>query len=535
MPRQYGFDFIVVGAGSAGCILANRLSRNHRVLLLEAGGRDWNPMIRVPLMTRLLYEMRSLNWGYDTEPQSALGGRSVHWPRGKVLGGSSSINGMAYVRGHFSDYDGWAASGLKGWSYNDVLPYFQRLEDHQDKVNDIRGKGGPLKLTTPLTTGPLPDAFLEACDQAGVPRSEDFNGRNQEGYGRHDFAIYRGRRQNTATAYLGPARKRRSLTVWTQAHVTRVNLRSGRATGITCVRHGGREEQVAVEGEVLLAGGAINSPHLMMLSGIGPADHLRQVGVSPVHDLPGVGQNLHDHVGLSGVFDASDADVTFNRYLRPDRALAAIGLAWSFGVGPAAQMPTQAGAFVRSDASLSRPDIQLSLMPILPTKRLLQWGAWRDGAFVIHAYQLRPESRGAVSLRSADPRAKPRIDPGYLGAPGDLNALRSCLGLIRNIAQQDPLRRWIRQERSPGISITSGPAIDTWIRDNASTCFHPVGTCAMGTDPSVGAVTDANLRVHGIDGLRIADASVIPAITGGNTAAPVMMIAEKAAQAVIGS
>lgn len=534
MPRHHGFDYIVVGAGSAGCILANRLSRNHRVLLLEAGGRDWNPMIRVPLMTRLLYEMPSLNWGYDTEPQVGLGGRTVHWPRGKVLGGSSSINGMAYVRGHFSDYDGWAASGLQGWSYDHVLPYFRRLEDHQDKTNDLRGKGGPLKLTTPPTTGPLPEAFFAACAQAGVPKSEDFNGGDQEGYGRHDFAIYHGRRQNTATAYLKPIGDRKALTVWTGTQVTRIHLRSGRATGATCVRPGGREEQVAVDGEVILAGGAVNSPHIMMLSGIGPADHLREVGISPTHDLPGVGQNLHDHVGVYGVFDASNAEVTFNRYLRPDRALAAIGLGWAFGVGPAAMMPTQAGAFVRSDAALSRPDIQLSLMPILPTKRLLQWGAWRDGAFVIHAYQLRPESRGTISLRSADPNRKPRIDPGYLTASGDVIALRDCLGAIRDIAQQDAMRPWISRERSPGPAMARGPATDAWIRDNASTCFHPVGTCAMGTDPAAGAVTDATLRVHGIDGLRVADASVIPAITGGNTAAPVMMIAEKAAQAIVG-
>ncbi len=533
MPRQYGFDYIVVGAGSAGCILANRLSRNYRVLLLEAGGRDWNPMIRVPLMTRLLYEMPSLNWGYDTEPQLELGGRTVHWPRGKVLGGSSSINGMAYVRGHFSDYDGWAARGLKGWSYDEVLPYFRRLEDHQDKTSDFRGKGGPLRLTTPATTGPLPDAFFEACDQAGVPKNDDFNGKDQEGYGRHDFAIYRGRRQNTATAYLRQAQKRKSLTIWTRTHVTRINLRSGRATGVTCVRDGGQEEHVAVEGEVLLAGGAINSPHLMMLSGIGAADHLRQAGISPVHDLPGVGKNLHDHVGVYGIFDASNAQITFNRFLRPDRALAAIGLAWAFGVGPAAMMPTQASAFVRSNADLDRPDIQLSLMPILPTKRLLQWGAWRDDAFVIHAYQLRPGSRGAISLRSNAPTAKPLIDPGYLTDSEDLNALRNCLGIIRNIAQQDAMRPWISRERSPGPATVNRPAMDAWIRDSASTCFHPVGTCAMGTEPSAGAVTDANLRVHGIDGLRVADASVIPAITGGNTAAPVMMIAEKAAQAIL--
>lgn len=532
MSGREAFDYIVVGAGSAGCILANRFSRDCRVLLLEAGGRDWNPMISVPLMTRLLYHMPSINWGYDTVPQAHLGGRTVHWPRGKVLGGSSSINGMVYARGHRDDYDAWAAKGLEGWSYDAVLPYFLRSEAHSDKGAPYHGKEGPLRVTTPPATGPLAQAFLAACEEAGLPATDDFNGDRQEGFGRHDYAIFRGRRQNTARAFLDPVRSRPTLKVRTRAHVTRIDVERGRAVGVTYVLPDGREEKVRADREVVLAGGAVNSPQLLLLSGIGPADSLRSLDIACNAELPGVGQNLHDHAGVYVVLDCTE-NVTFNRLIRPDRAVAATAAAWLFGVGPGALMQSQASAFARSRSELGKPDVQLTFMPGLPTQRLLQWGAWRENGFIIHVYQLRPESRGTLSLRSADPLEKPLIDPNYLAAAADVMALKAGLQVVRDVARQPALRRWTKAERLPGPDVAGDAELERWIRASASTSFHPVGTCAMGLRPENGAVVDAALRVHGVAGLRVADASVMPDITGGNTAAPTMMIAERAADLIL--
>ncbi len=532
MHGRRAYDYVVIGAGSAGCILANRLSEQNRVLLLEAGGRAWNPMIRVPLMTRLLYQMPSINWGYDTVPQRHLNGRVIHWPRGRVLGGCSSINGIMYVRGQPQDYDAWAANGLEGWRFDDVLPYFRKSEKHLEKTGPYRGATGELRITTPPATGPLVSAFFEACTQAGLQPTDDFNGTQQEGYGRHDFAIHRGRRQSSATAFLDPVRSRTNLTVRTRAQAARILIESGRARGVSYQLSDGRVEDVFADREIVLAAGAINSPHLLMLSGIGDMDVLRSHGIKGRIGLRGVGRNLHDHAGIYVVLNAKE-DVTFNRLIRPDRAVAAIAAASLLGVGPGALMPTQGSAFVRTEASSDRPDVQLSFMPGLPTQRLLQWGAWRDNGFIIHAYQLRPKSRGGISLRSSDLLAKPRIDPNYLAHQTDVDALRAGLALVREIAGQPAIGRWSSGERTPGIGVSGAADVDRWIRESASTAFHPVGTCAMGNDPDSGAVVDGELRVHGVEGVRVADASVMPAITSGNTAAPTMMIAERAADLIL--
>lgn len=523
------FDFIVVGAGSAGCAVAHRLSEDPRntVLLLEAGRSDRHPFVPIPFMTRLLFTMPSLNWGYGTEPEAGLGGRLIHWPRGKLLGGSSSINGMTFVRGHPTDYDGWRQRGAAGWSYREVLPYFKRMERHGTKRSPYRGDAGPLHITQAQREGALNEAFLAAGAEAGYRETEDFNGREQEGFGIHDFAIADARRQSAAVAYLHPIRGRQNLTIKTNATARRVEFEGHRARGVA-FDVAGETNTAFARREVILCGGAVNSPMLLMHSGIGPAAHLQGFGIAPLVDAPEVGANLQDHLGAYTAFHCLQP-VSLNHLMRPDHAAAAYLKAVLFRRGPGAQIPIQGCAFLRTRDDLAAPDVQITLVPGLLNRIV----AFRPThGFLIHVYQLRPASRGSITLSSANPMDKPVIAANYLSDPEDLVTLRRGVRLARSLAHRPSFDPYRGAEIAPGRNIEADDELDTWIRANATTAYHPVGTCRMGGDAR--AVVDPELRVQGVTGLRVADASIMPAITSGNTNAPAIMIGEKAADLILG-
>lgn len=527
-------DVIVVGAGSAGCVAAARLAADpaRRVVLVEAGPADRNPLLRVPLMTGVLLRGRMANWFYHTEPEPNLCGRRLFWPRGKVLGGSSAINGMVWTRGLPDDFDGWAQRGLPGWSFERVLPVYRGLERHHGGESAWHGGGGPQPVTRPPGLHPLSAAFIEAGQAAGFPLSADFNGPAPEGFGRYDFTIADGRRVSAATAFLRPLLGAPNLTVLTGAQVLRVVVERGRAVALELAR-GGRVERLAA-GEIVLCCGTVNSPQVLMLSGIGPAEALRAHGLAVAADLPGVGQNLQDHL-LVRVEHACPEPVTLHGLLRADRAALALAQALLTGTGPAARFPLEAGAFLRSDPALDGPDLQAHFLPGLSTAAV-RW-PWSPApaqghGFFANIYRMRPESRGSIALRSADPRDAPLIRPNYLSARGDIDALARGVRLLRRVFAQPPFDRWRGAELQPGPAVQSDAEIEAWIRTRADTVFHPVGTCRMGTD--AGAVVDGALRVHGVAGLRVADASVMPAMPSCNTHAPSMMIGARAAAFVAG-
>lgn len=522
-------DYIVVGAGSAGCLLANRLSAdpNVRVLLLEAGAKDWNPLIRIPLVAGLLYYLPSLNWGYETEAVPGLDGRKLVWPRGRVLGGSTAINGMMYMRGHRSDYDQWRQMGLAGWGYDDVLPLFKRFERNVSHRDDFHGTDGELWTERAPGDNPLYHAWLEAAFAAGFKPNPDVNGAEQEGLGFYDFNIRNGRRVSAAAAFLAPVRQRPNLRVLTGIHVNRLSFEGRRCTGVE-VAAAGAARTLKARREVILSAGAINSPQLLMLSGIGDATALRAHDIEARVDRPAVGQNLQDHLGIY-VQHACLQPITLYGLMRPDRAAAAGLRALLTGKGPAASIPLQAGGFLKTRPELEVPDVHITVVPglSLATTRL---GQMQHG-FLTNVYQLRPESRGMIALASADPRSKPIIQPNYLSTAADVRCLRDSVQLVRRIAAQAPLDPYRGVELSPGAEAQSDEAIDSWVRATSNTIFHPVGTCRMGMDSQ--AVVDGNLSVRGVEGLRVADASVMPTIIGGNTSAPTMMIAEKCAASII--
>ncbi len=526
------FDFIIVGAGSAGCVLANRLSEDgrHRVLLLEAGGSDRNPLFRLPLLAGVAYWYKRSNWGYVTEPQRHLDGRRIKWPRGKVLGGSSTINGMMYVRGNAADYDAWAQMSCTGWSHADVLPYFLRSEDCPERAGSPHhGQGGPLRVTRARGENPLYAAFLAAGYDEGFARNDDFNGPRQEGLGLYDFNIRDGRRVSSATAFLLPAMARPNLEVRTRATAHRILLEEGRATGLEVERDGALEV-VRARREVVLAGGAINSPQLLQLSGIGPGEVLTEAGVAVQVEAPDVGRNLQDHLGVYLTY-ACNEPVTLFGLFRPDRAAWAFGNAILRGRGPAAAVPLEAGGFLRTRDDLEIPDIHITFVPGLSLETT-QKGQGQHG-YLINFYQLRPESRGTIAIASPDPRKAPRIDPDYLAAEADRRCLRDGLRLARRIGENPHLARYKRHDLSPTPKdFESEAAMDAWVRQGANTIFHPVGTCRMSGDPR--SVVDPELRIRGVRGLRVADASVMPLVIGGNTSAPTMMIGEKAADLILG-
>lgn len=531
------FDFIVVGAGSAGCVLANRLSAapENRVLLIEAGPRDWNPVFRVPIMAGRLFQGRYCNWNYATEPEPGLGGRRIPWPRGRVLGGSSSINGMIYARGHRLDYDNWAQLGLRRWSYERVLPYFKRSEQHHRGAGEFHGGDGPLPVGPGTSSNPLFDAFVAAGQEAGHPFNADFNGAEQEGVGRYDYNIRNGQRWSAARSFLDPIRRRPNLTILTGARLLKVLLANGRARGVS-VRVGGRVLTLEAEREVVLSCGAVASPTALMHSGIGDADQLRGLGIPALVDLKGVGRNLQDHLHVVVAHKSKTPDETWD-HLRLDRAALGFAQAAMFGKGPFSRFPHEGGAFLKTDPAAASPDVQIHFFAggsgSLRTPFGQKAGSrFADGyVFYGSVCQLRPESIGEITLRSADPLDPPVIRANYLSTELDRRTMREGVRKVRELFAQPAFDPYRGAEVAPGPGIQGDKALDDFIAGAASTIFHPVGACRMGLDE--GAVVDEDLRVRGVEGLRVADASIMPRIVSSNTHAPTVMIAEKAADLIL--
>ncbi len=525
-----GYDYVIIGGGSAGCTLAARLSEDPAasVCLLEAGGPNTGMIVRMPAGVGTLIKKKSKhNWGFWTQPEPHLDNRELWWPRGRGLGGSSSINGMVYTRGHPQDYDEWRQMGLTGWSFDDVLPYFRRLEGHH-RGGDLHGAEGPLRISAGESDSPFHDALIEAGKQAGYPITEDFNGASQEGFGRYDLTIANGERWSTAAAYLRPVLERENLTVITDARTTRIVIERGRAVAVD-YRVGRKRDRVEVAGEVLLCAGAVQSPQILQLSGIGDPARLQEAGVATVHDLPGVGENLQDHLDIIMSWRCHDLLTAYSA-TRGLKQLT-VGLQYAFkGTGIGRQQFLESGAFVRSREGLSRPDVQihgvLGIMKDHGKERVK-----KDG-FSFHLCQLRPESRGRIGIASDDPMADPRIFANYLATTEDRRVMRECVKIGRDIASQAALDPYRGDEYFPGRDIRSDAEIDAWVRANAETIYHPVGTCKMGAAGDPMAVVDEQLRVRGIAGLRVVDASVMPTLVGSNTNAPTIMIAEKAADMI---
>ena len=524
------FDYVIVGGGVAGCVLAARLSEDPRVtvLLVEAGGRDGSPLIAAPGGLLPIMMSGSHAWKYMSAPQAHLDGRLLYLPRGKVLGGGSSINGMAYDRGMHSDYDRWAQAGNSGWAFAEVLPYFRRLETFHPANDAWHGQDGPIHVTRGDQNHPFARAFLAAGAEAGYHRNPDLNGARRDGFGAVDLTVHKGRRCSASSAYLRPAMKRANLTVLTKTQTRKVLIENGCATGIM-VRRNGQDSTIAARAEVILSAGAINSPHLLMLSGIGPAGHLATHGLPVVRDMPGVGQDLQDHLAAH-VKHRSTKPWSMLRYLNPVYGSLAMGRYLLLRSGPLASTGMSVAAFVRSDPALDEPDIKMLLVTALTSNngRTLM----PSHGFYAHINVARPEARGSVTLASADANAAPVIDQNYLGSENDRRVMREGVKIARRIFAQsafDPMRG---EELAPGRQVQSDEEIDAYIRASAEADYHSVGTARMGSDPR--AVVGPDLKVHGIDRLRVVDGSVMPHLPGGNTAIPVAMIAEKAADMIRG-
>lgn len=521
-------DYVIVGAGSAGCVLANRLSADPavRVVVLEAGGRDTNPWIHIPVGYFKTIHNPSVDWCYKTEPDPGLNGRSIEWPRGKVLGGSSSLNGLLYVRGQPQDYDRWAQMGNRGWGWDAVLPLFRRAENNERGADEFHGDQGPLNVSNMRIQRPICDAWVAAAQSAGYPFNPDYNGAQQEGVGYFQLTAKNGRRCSAAVAYLNPVKSRKNLTIITHAHVQKVILDGKRATGVQYRDRAGALHTVTARREIVLSGGAINSPQILMLSGIGPGEHLKDNGIAVVHDLPGVGQNMQDHLQARLVYKCNEP--TLNDEVRGLVNQARIGLKYLlFRSGPMAMAASLATGFMKSRPDLETPDIQFHVQPLSaenPGK-----GADLFSAFTMSVCQLRPESRGEIRLAGPDAATYPKIVPNYLSTETDCRTVVAGVNIARTIARHAPLTDKISEEYRPHASLPMDDYDATldWARGNTASIYHPAGTCAMGQGP--GAVVDERLRVHGISGLRVADCSIMPAIVSGNTNAPTIMIGEKAA------
>ena len=520
------YDYIIVGAGSAGCVLANRLSANgrHSVLLLEAGPRDTNPWIHIPLGYGKLFTDPHVNWSYESEPEPALGGRRIFTPRGKVLGGSSSINGLVYVRGQREDFDGW---NMPGWRFDDLLPYFIKAEDQSRGADAWHGTGGPFAVSDLPDRHEMADAFIASAVANGIPRNDDFNGATQEGTGYYQANLRNGRRISTAVGYLRPAEKRSNLRIEVEALATRVLFEGTRAIGVEYTQHGNTHR--ALGREIILSGGSFNSPQLLQLSGVGPAALLRTHGVPVVLDAPGVGDALQDHFYVRTYWRCTRA-ITINDDLSSWWRQAAVGLRYLLQRrGPLTVSAGYAAAFVRTRPELTRPDAQFYFINFSVAKR----GGVLDKfpGFTCSVSQLRAESRGWVRIRSADPRTPPAIFYNYLDAESDRRMMVDGLKILRRIVNTAPFSSYVAEERAPGIKVQTDAEWLDFCRATGETVYHPTSTCRMGDGP--GAVVDARLRVRGLDGLRVIDASIMPAVVSGNTNAAVVAIAEKGADLVL--
>jgi 4-pyridoxate dehydrogenase len=535
MPRLT-YDYIIVGAGSAGCTLASRLTANKdtRVLLLEAGGWDRDPWIHIPLAWPRLLLKRKHDWGYFAEPEATMDGRGIECARGKVIGGSSSINAMAYVRGNRGDYDRWAASGLTGWSYAHVLPYFRRQESWQGGPSYYRGGDGPLATQMAPYDDPLVEAFGTAGRDAGHPSTPDYNGARQEGFGVWQMTIRAGRRCSAADAYLRPVLARPNLRVEILAMTTRVVIEGGRAVGVEYVR-GGRVVTARASREVVLCGGVVNSPQVLMLSGIGDPDALRALGIDVKVALRGVGKNLQDHISAAVVYKRKDRG-TLHKAMRLDRIVPALAAAHFRGTGIATNLPTGIMAFLKTQPDVALPDVQLlfNAAPMTASPYLFPFKRAYEDGYACRAAVLRPQSRGEVLLASDNPTAAPRIRQNFLATDSDWKALRAGLRIARDVCRQPVMAPFMDREIAPGANAVDDADFDAHIRANGITVHHPLGTCKMGLVSDRMAVVDPELRVHGVAGLRVVDGSVMPDLVGGNINAPIIMIAEKAADLIRG-
>ncbi|TPL82587.1 choline dehydrogenase [Mesorhizobium sp. B2-3-13] len=524
-------DFVIIGSGSAGSAMAYRLSEDgkHSVIVIEFGGTDLGPLIQMPSALSIPLNMSLYDWGFASEPEPHLGGRVLATPRGKVIGGSSSINGMVYVRGHARDFDHWAEQGAAGWSFADVLPYFKRMEDSDGGEDGWRGHGGPLHVQRGSRRNPLYGAFVEAGRQAGFELTHDYNGAKQEGFGPMEQTILGGRRWSAASAYLKPALRRKNVSL-VKGFARRVIIENQRAIGVEIEAHK-QIQVVKARREVIVAASSINSPKILMLSGIGPAGHLRENGIAVVADRPGVGGNLQDHLELY-IQQESTRPITLNSVLNPF-SKAMIGAQWLFfksGLG--ATNHFEAAAFVRSQAGVDYPDIQYHFIPA--AVRYDGKAAAKSHGFQAHVGPMRSKSRGSVTLRSPDPKAKPVIRFNYMSHPDDWAEFRHCIRLTREIFGQSAFDAYRGQELSPGSHVQSDDDLDVFIRDHAESAYHPCGTCRMGRVDDQSSVVDPECRVIGVDGLRVADSSIFPRVTNGNLNAPSIMTGEKASDHILG-
>ena len=528
------YDYVIVGAGSAGCTLANRLSADPgvRVCLIEAGKKDSSLMIRMPAgVGSLIKQPGPHNWGFWTTPQEHMDQRKLYWPRGKGWGGSSSINGMIYIRGHAGDYDHWAQLGLRGWSFADVLPYFKRSEGYEHGDTAFHGGHGPLRVSDSPLTNPVYRAFLKAGEEAGYPVTDDFNGAAQEGFGRYQRTIHKGERWSASYGYLKPiVGVRENLTVISTGMVTRVLIENGVAKGVEVVEGKGKLSQtIYATGEVLVCAGAVQSPQLLQLSGVGDPEHLKRFGIAAKVKSPNVGQNLQDHLDVTIIHEMSQPLSAYSQQKGLKKL--AVGLEYLMKqTGAGADNHLQAGAFLKSRAGLEMPDLQIHFLNAIMRDHAKEQ-ADTDG-YTVHACQLRPESRGSILLASADPFEPPAIDPNYLATEEDRRAMREAVKMVRDVCAQDSLKPYNGAEIMPGESVRSDDEIDRFVRQHGETIYHPVGTVAMGANQD--SPLDGDLKVRGVDRLRVVDASVMPTLIGGNTNAPTIMIAEKVSDLILG-